>query len=214
LKRLTGGIVLPSLFLLGLAHSVRAHAVELPSLLPHGLHSGNVWVAADLDGDHQADWALARRVQPDGALYSQEIRIQFSTSPAATVVVRTPVGPHWLIARDLDGDTDRDLVLEGLDRRVIAVLVNDGEGHFHQGDPRDYQFRLAHPDRGDWDTLNRDTDSGASIDCPPTGSSIVFIAGSRFYLEQSPSSLAREAVAPLALPGRLPSSTRGPPFSL
>src|SRR5262249_39749240 len=151
-------------------------------LIPHGLHSWNAWVVADLDGDHHSDWAVARRTNLNGAEYSQEIQLHLSTSPTATVLVRTSAGPHRLIARDLDGDTDRDIVLEGFDRSVVAVLVNDGAGHFHQADLGDYQFRLTHPDRADWETLSRDSDSGATIDSPSTGG-VAQISGSRCQLE-------------------------------
>jgi len=202
-------VLLRCLFLLALGQPVRAHSTDLPSLLPYGLHSRSVWVAADLDGDHNPDWAQIRRAQTDGTLYSQEIRIHFSTSPAATVLVHTPVRMHHLIARDLDGDADPDLVLEGFDRRVIAVLVNDGSGHFHQGDLREYQFRFAHPDPGYWDTLRRESDTGATIDCPPTG--VASISGSRFELEPSGPGMARETGNPLPLQRRSSSSTRGPP---
>jgi hypothetical protein len=103
----------------------------------------NSWVIIDLDGDRQSDFASAGSSRRDGCDYVQEINLGLSSFARDTVTVRTHMAGERLTARDLDGDADRDLVLESFGE-PIAVLLNDGNGHFHQADLADYFFQLSH----------------------------------------------------------------------
>lgn len=49
-----------------------------------------------------------------------------------------------LRARDLDGDSDRDLILESVASVPVAVWINDGAGNFHRANPDDFRFQLSH----------------------------------------------------------------------
>lgn len=89
-------------------------------------------VAADLDGDQQADFATAGAIRADGAGYLLDISVRLSGVESGIITVRTPRAAGRISARDLDGDADRDLILESFDREPLAVVLNDGGGHFHQ----------------------------------------------------------------------------------
>jgi hypothetical protein len=60
--------------------------------------------------------------------------------------VRTSQAAGRLFLRDLDGDADRDLILESFDREPLAVVLNDGGGHFHQGNLDDFRAMLRRPE--------------------------------------------------------------------
>ena len=92
------------------------------------------WIAADLDGDLKPDLARAGEFRSSGLGFEQEIHLGFSSVDPGTFVVHTPAVGYRLIARDIDGDSDWDLVLESFWREPVAILVNDGGGHFHQAD--------------------------------------------------------------------------------
>ena len=69
-------------------------------------------------------WLAACAVVP---VYASTVRAQ----PADTQV--------QLIARDVDGDQDLDLVVvSAVEHRPVGVWVNDGHGHFSAGRPADF----------------------------------------------------------------------------
>jgi hypothetical protein len=54
--------------------------------------------------------------------------------------------------RDLDGDSDRDLVLEDASERAVAVWLNDGSGRFEPADVAEYSKQLSHTDPHSFDS--------------------------------------------------------------
>jgi hypothetical protein len=92
------------------------------------------WIAADFDGDLKPDLARAGAFRSSGLGFEQEIHLGFSSVAPGVFLVHTPVVGYRLIARDIDGDSDWDLVLESFWREPVAILVNDGGGRFHQAD--------------------------------------------------------------------------------
>ena len=113
--------------------------------LPHAQTrpaSGRVFT--DLDGDRQTDVASTGASRHEGTGWVQDVTLRFSAAAATRVTVRTSFRADRLTVRDLDGDADRDLVVEGFNREPAAVLLNDGDGHFHQGDLDDFRFQLSH----------------------------------------------------------------------
>ena len=85
----------------------------------------------DLDGDRQPDLAevQARRGGADSARYS--IRFQLTSGRAQSVPVDAPLGGLQLSTRDVNGDSALDLVVTtAWWHRPVAVLLNDGRGHF------------------------------------------------------------------------------------
>ena len=103
-------------------------------------------VMADFNGDNKPDLATLATFGSDRQGYVDQIHIQFSAAqfPVFTFLIR-PATNH-LSARDLDGDNDRDLVLETPLRVPLAVWINDGAGHFQPGDLNKFRFLLSHDD--------------------------------------------------------------------
>jgi len=95
-------------------------------------------VMADFDGDHKLD--LATLGEP------HQIQVQLGTPqfPIFTLLIRPST--NRLSARDLDGDQDRDLVLESPINVPLEVWINDGAGNFHVGDLEKFRFQLSHDD--------------------------------------------------------------------
>src|SRR5262245_30188612 len=105
------------------------------------------WISADFDGDHQPDLASAGAFHSEGRGFAQEISLRFRTFQTGTFLVRTPAIAYGLVARDVDGDSDWDLVVEDLSHEPIAVLVNDGAGHFHQASLEQFHGLFHHRER-------------------------------------------------------------------
>jgi hypothetical protein len=101
---------------------------------------------ADFDGDHRLDLATLGAADPLRSGYFHQVHIQLSTQefPVFTLLIRTAV--NRLSALDLDGDNDRDLVLETPFRVPLAVWINDGGGNFHEGNLENFRFQLSHDD--------------------------------------------------------------------
>ena len=110
------------------------------------------WTAADLDGDSHPDFARAGRFHAEGQYFVQQISICFSGAQPRTITVRTSSVAARIVVRDVDGDLDHDLILETLTREPIAVLLNDGDGRFHEGDLETYRSRL-NSDQHSFETL-------------------------------------------------------------
>ena len=129
-----------------LAHSAAADTLSA-ELLRARLSPLSGWLAADLDGDHQPDFARTGRFRRDGTDYVQEIRFGFSAFESGSIFVRTSGIATRLVARDVDGDADRDLILQTLSGEPLAVLLNDGGGNFHQGDLETFRSQLSREQR-------------------------------------------------------------------
>ena len=83
---------------------------------------------ADFDGDNQPDFATVQLGRVEGR-YS--IGFQLSTGSRQSIVITAPVGGLQVTLRDVNGDNSLDLVVttDWL-RKPVAVLLNDGHGHF------------------------------------------------------------------------------------
>lgn len=107
---------------------------------------GSFVASADLDGDSRPDVASAGPSRRDAAGYALDITIRLSSLQTGAVTVRTSRAADRLFLRDLDGDSDGDLIVESFDREPLAIVLNDGGGHFHQGNLDDYRAKLRRPE--------------------------------------------------------------------
>jgi hypothetical protein len=169
------------------------------------------WVITDLDGDRQTDFAGAGFSRRDGRDYVQEIHLRFSSFAGDTVTVRTRLAGERLIARDLDGDADRDLVLEGFNREPIAVLLNDGDGHFHEADLADFFFQLSHRSPRSFAAMDPELSSPESGECPNDEPMVVPFTESRPELDGT-RLIGRLAVR-RPVSAHSDAASRGPPAS-
>ena len=90
---------------------------------------------ADFDGDRQPDLASIR-VARDGvpnAEYSLDLK--FSSGPQPAISILGPAGGLQITSQDVNGDEFADLVVTSLfDSHFVAILLNDGSGHFQVAD--------------------------------------------------------------------------------
>jgi hypothetical protein len=155
---------------------------------------------ADFDGDNKLDVAT---------LGTPEIRIEFNAveSPAFMFLVRPAA--NRLSARDLDGDNDRDLVLETPMRVPLAVWINDGAGHFKPGDLDHFRFLLSHDDPRSLGSSERPLAPGRMGECPRRGA--VRTQLGRRGLEPADGKIVEESLERPGAGARFHAWTRGPP---
>src|SRR3954452_10323943 len=144
-----------------------AHGRDLGRISPYG----SFVAAADLDGDHRSDVATAGASRRDAAGYAFDISFRLSSVSTDAITVRTARIASRLLLRDLDGDSDRDLVVESFDREPLAVLLNDGDGHFRQGNLADFGALLRRSDSSfEAPPIPSDSpDPGEPLDAPAAG---------------------------------------------
>lgn len=138
------------------------------------------FLAADLDGDRQADFATAGALRRDGSGYLLDISVRLSRAESGAITVRTTRAAARISARDLDGDADRDLILESFDREPLAIVLNDGGGHFHQVSLDQYRAVTRRPESRSFETPAREADS------PETGESCASPADTPALLASGP----------------------------
>jgi hypothetical protein len=103
---------------------------------------------ADFDGDHRLDLATVGALDSGRTGYDNRLAIQLNAAKSPVFTFLILPAANRLSARDLDGDNDRDLVLETPLRVPLAVWINDGGGKFHEGNLDNFRFQLSHDDPG------------------------------------------------------------------
>jgi hypothetical protein len=94
---------------------------------------------ADFDGDWKPDLALVEATNLQRLQSDYAIHFQFGAGRRLSVFFSAPAGGIRLAARDVNGDDLPDLVVSSaLDKRVVAVLLNQGHGEFSQAEPTSY----------------------------------------------------------------------------
>lgn len=101
------------------------------------------WVLGDFDGDNQIDVVTSRAERLPGHEYSHEVSLKLSGSPSTSFTFRNRYASVQLNSQDIDGDHDRDIVIrETGTSEPLAVWLNDGSGHFEQGDLEHFRALL------------------------------------------------------------------------
>jgi hypothetical protein len=114
--------------------------------LPSHTSRNRSWAVSDMNGDKIADLASAGPGRREGAEYAREISVNLTGAESAQFTVRSPGAAIQLSLRDIDGDHDRDLIIvEPWSRRAIGVWLNDGRGHFEEGNLAKYAPALGQP---------------------------------------------------------------------
>jgi len=118
------------------------------------------WVLADFDGDSLIDIVTSRAERLQGHEYSHEVSLKLSGSPATSFTFRDRYPNVQLNSRDLDGDHDRDIIIrETGTSEPLAVWLNDGSGHFLQGDLEHFRAALEEHHSPDIELPQIDDDS-------------------------------------------------------
>ena len=90
---------------------------------------------ADFDGDGGADFAIADRLVRPAQLSQYRIQFRFSGARPQTIAFQSPHTALTIEVRDVDHDDDLDLIaLPVMTRDVVRVWLNNGAGHFEEGD--------------------------------------------------------------------------------
>jgi hypothetical protein len=105
-----------------------------------GWHAGTgSFAIANLDGDELPDLATVEMDRANGAATNYRIRVQLSAWPESAIGVVGPLGGLRISAADVNGDDQIDLVVRAAQKStLIAVLLNDGSGHFRKAEPASY----------------------------------------------------------------------------
>lgn len=170
-------------------------------------------VIADLDGDSHADVAIVKPEGwgPRGFQYRIELRLT-TRAGTSSFSVAGETGGLRIVARDVDGDGDLDLVIKSARSLTpVGVWINDGHGGFTEGDPGAYPpsiwsegpgVVLSHQ-RETFQAIVPDSHRRSCIDfC------VAFFASNELFLGRP--SLVLMAAHPLSAAVSLP-QTRAPP---
>jgi hypothetical protein len=100
---------------------------------------GGSFAIANLDGDALPDLASIEMDRANGAATSYRIRIQLSAWPESAIGIVGPLEGLRISAADVNGDDQIDLVVRTEQKStLIAVLLNEGSGHFRVAEPASY----------------------------------------------------------------------------
>lgn len=120
----------------GIAGSSASEAVDIRSALATSIGRGPQFAIADFDGDLRPDLASVRSELNSSGTTSYWIDFQLTTTSRQSIRVVGPFGGLLIEARDVNGDHAVDLILSTRGHREsLAVLLNDGSGHFSKADP-------------------------------------------------------------------------------
>jgi len=127
----------PSLYLLlfvGLLAGA-ASAADAPGA--HGASPGRnlSFSVADFDGDSKPDLASVEYGTSDSTRTDYLIQLQLSAAGRQSFRLAAPTGGLQIVARDVNGDHALDLVITTTWLgQPVAILLNDGHGHFSRVD--------------------------------------------------------------------------------
>lgn len=106
---------------------------DQPAAFPRSTLRGTSAIL-DLDGDQRADFASAEPEWAPAGPNRYRVDVRLTRAPAATFYVDTGWAEGLrIIARDIDGDDDLDLLVTTRFERLLAVWINDGHGQFTEG---------------------------------------------------------------------------------
>jgi hypothetical protein len=168
--------------------------------------------SADLNGDRKVDVATAGQSRRDGSGYLLDISIRLSAAETRDITVRTSRAAGRMFARDVDGDLDHDLVVESIDCEPLAVVLNDGDGEFHQGSVEDYRMTLRRPSLPSADRPAPEDGSFDPMECPAGSADVDAPSASGPLFVPSRNGAAAGDVAVVLR--HTVSATRGPPSTL
>jgi hypothetical protein len=168
------------------------------------------WAIADFDGDSSPDLATEGIVTFGGQAFAGEVTVHLSSTASHSFTVHTRVRSGRVSARDLDGDTNRDLVIETLSTEPLAVWLNDGAGQFREVSIERFRFQLTHDDPRSLGSPRRTDSPSGTDECLRTDVAASLAAQVKPSLSDATATVERERSAPAAKHSGV--RTRGPPL--
>lgn len=94
---------------------------------------------ADFDGDRLPDQAMVEVVRDATQFTSYSIHLKLSGGAESQIRISAQAGGLQIYPRDINGDSQIDLIVRTeVGPQVVAVLLNDGHGHFRPADLKSF----------------------------------------------------------------------------
>ena len=111
---------------------------------PSVASASSSFAVADFDGDLSPDLATVQTANLGARNARYSIRFQLGSGELQSVSLSAPVGGLSLNLDDVNGDFALDLVVTSSWRgQPVAILLNDGAGHFSVDSPATYPVAFA-----------------------------------------------------------------------
>jgi hypothetical protein len=138
----------PLTLLLVLAAFALANRATAATFPPYSSPTPGVpFAIADFDGDNRPDLATVEIGQVTASNARYWIGFKMTAAAPQLIPVTAPLGGLEITSRDVNGDNTLDLVVTtSYLRNPVAILVNDGHGHFTLTDPAAFSSVLATPE--------------------------------------------------------------------
>jgi len=126
---------------------------------------------ADFDGDNRPDVASVQAVGTVSNHTRYSIDFLLSSGQRETVELLAPAGGLRLVSRDVNGDQFPDVVVTtAWAEHPVAVLLNDGHGHFTRSEPSAFPGAFGAVGTSLQQESNPDHDATPAVSPrPPTG---------------------------------------------
>ena len=112
-----------------------------PAARSHAVGPDSQFAMGDFDGDRQLDFVSVEMARFNSQHSRYSVSFRLSKGGPQTIGVTGPAGGLAMVAQDVNGDHVLDVVLVTPWRHeLVAVLLNDGHGHFSSAAP--HQFRI------------------------------------------------------------------------
>jgi hypothetical protein len=130
----------------GASFSVRDKPAGLAtsSVLPHPAAPTLGLTMADFTGDTHPDVAMVEFERADSANARYRIEIRLTEGRAQSLRLTAPFGGLLITTKDVTGDGNLDLIVHAAKTHaLVAVFLNDGNGHFERADTASFAKTLT-----------------------------------------------------------------------
>lgn len=166
----------------------------------------------DFDGDYHADQIAVETGTNEFSGTQYWIEVRLSAAGRQIIPVFSAPGGIQVVARDVNGNGYLDLVLTASSlRRPVAILLNDGHGHFTRVNPSEFPRAFQDSD-GNWESRGHFLDDCAGL--PRSLRFLIVLTPGKLWIAPTPVARLAEANLDDFLSRELaPHAGRAPPVS-